>query len=412
MDKKFTVAIIGMGGRGRAYTREMSKLPDKFEVVYFCDFTEFRINDAKRDFGFTDEMYTKDENEFFSKKRADICVVATQDQDHVRHAIKALELGYDVLCEKPISDNEEECRKLLEAQKKYGGKVFICHVLRYAPAFVKLKEIIDSKVCGDVVMVDLIEQVYYFHQAHSYVRGNWRRRDQTSPMIIAKCCHDLDLLQWYIGSKCESLSSVGDLRHFKKECKPEGAADRCTDCKYVDTCAYSAVRGYITNKFWGTDLITPVRPITTAALFEGLKTSPYGRCVYACDNDVVDNQIVMMKFENGVTANLRMTAFTKAGGRIIKVYCTNGEIEFDAHQEFIDVKLFNAKTERIHTKELIESGYGHGGGDAGIVKGLYNLLTGNAEGGTTLEASIESHLMGFAAEESRLAGGKLIKIKH
>lgn len=412
MDKKFTVAIIGMGGRGRAYTREMSKLPDKFEVVYFCDFTEFRINDAKRDFGFTDEMYTKDENEFFSKKRADICVVATQDQDHVRHAIKALELGYDVLCEKPISDNEEECRKLLEAQRKYGGKVFICHVLRYAPAFVKLKEIIDSKVCGDIVMVDHIEQVYYFHQAHSYVRGNWRRRDQTSPMIIAKCCHDLDLLQWYVGSKCESISSVGDLRHFTKENKPEGAADRCTDCKYVDTCAYSAVRGYITNKFWGTDLITPVRPITTAALFEGLKTSPYGRCVYACDNNVVDNQIVMMRFENGVTANLRMTAFTRAGGRIIKVYCTNGEIEFDSHQEFIDIKLFNAKTERIHTKELIESGYGHGGGDAGIVKGLYGLLTGNAEGGTTLEASIESHLMGFAAEESRLDGGKLIKIKH
>ena len=412
MDKKFTVAIIGMGGRGKAYSREMLKFPDRFSIVSVCDFNQHKLDDAKTLFGYTDDMFIKDENEFFAKKRADVCVVATQDQDHVRHAIKALELGYDVLMEKPISDREDECRRLLDAKKKYGGKVFVCHVLRYAPAFVKVKEIIDSKVCGEVVMIDVIEQVFYFHQAHSFVRGNWRRRDETSPMIIAKCCHDLDILQWYVGSKCDSISSIGDLRHFKKENQPEGASDRCTDCKYVDTCPYSAVRGYVTEQCWGADLVTTQRPLTSSAKFEGLKTSPYGRCVYACDNDVVDNQIVMMKFENGVTANLRMTAFTRHGGRIIKVYCTHGEIEFDAHKEFIDIKVFGKKEERIYTKELIEGGYGHGGGDAGIIKGLYELLTGTAEGGTTLEASIESHLMGFAAEESRLAGGKMIKIKH
>jgi predicted dehydrogenase len=412
MDKKYTVAIIGMGGRGRAYTREMLKCPDKYQVVSICEFAKFRIEDSKRDFGFTDDMFIYDENEFFAKKRADICIVATQDQDHVRHAIKALELGYDVLCEKPISDRESECRKLLKAQKKYGGKVFICHVLRYAPAFVKLKELIDSKVIGDVVMIDHIEQVYYFHQAHSYVRGNWRRREDSSPMIIAKSCHDLDLLQWYIGSKCESVSSVGDLRFFKKQNQPVGAADRCTDCKFQDTCAYSAVKGYIKDKFWGTDLITDVRPITDDAIYEGLKTSPYGRCVFACDNTVVDNQIVTMRFKNGVTANLRMTAFTRNGGRIIKVYGTYGEIDFDSHNEFIDVRVFGKEPVRYNTKDLIEAGYEHGGGDAGIINGLYDMLTGKTSDGTYLEASTESHLMGFAAEKSRLKGGKLIKIKH
>lgn len=412
MDKKFTVAIIGMGGRGRAYTREMLKHPDKYEVVAICDINETRINDAKNDFGIKEEQVLRHEDDFFSKKRADICVVSTQDQDHVRHAIKALELGYDVLCEKPISDSEEECRKLLKAQKKYGGKVFVCHVLRYAPAFVKLKELIDSKVIGDVVMIDHIEQVYYFHQAHSYVRGNWRRREDTSPMIIAKSCHDLDLLQWYIGSECDTISSIGDLRFFKKENQPEGASDRCTDCKYVDTCAYSAVKGYIKDRFWGTDLITNVRPVTNEAIYEGLKTSPYGRCVFACDNTVVDNQIVTMRFKNGVTANLRMTAFTRDGGRIIKVYGTYGEIDFDSHNEFIDVRVFGKDTVRYNTKELVEHGYGHGGGDAGIIKGLYDMLTGKMAELTTLAASIESHLMGFAAEKSRLAGGELIKIEH
>jgi predicted dehydrogenase len=413
MDKKFTVAIIGMGNRGRVYTREMQKHPDKYEVVAICDRDETRIDDAKNDFGIKEEQVTRHENDFFAKKRADICIVATQDQDHVRHAIKALELGYDVLCEKPISDREEECRRLLEAQKKYGGKVFVCHVLRYAPAFVKLKELIDSKVIGDIVMIDHLEQVFYFHQAHSFVRGNWRRREDTSPMIIAKSCHDLDLLQWYIGSECDTVSSIGDLRFFKKENQPEGASDRCTDCKYVDTCPYSAVSGYVTKKCWGhTDLITKVRPLTSTAVIEGLKTSPYGRCVFACDNTVVDNQIVMMRFKNGVTANFRMTGFTRDHGRIIKVYGTYGEIDFDSHNEFIDVRVFGKETVRYNTKDIIENGYGHGGGDAGIVKGLYEMLTGQKSELTTLAASVESHLMGFAAERSRLTGGDVIKIEH
>jgi predicted dehydrogenase len=245
MDKQFTVAIIGMGGRGRAYSREMLKLPEKFKIVAFCDITAFRVNDAKKDFGYTDDMYYDNEDAFFAKKLADICVVATQDQDHVRHAIKALELGYDVLMEKPISDKEEECRRLLEAQRKYGGKVFVCHVLRYAPAFVKAKEFLNQGAIGKLVQIEALERVGYWHQAHSYVRGNWRNLECSAPMILAKCCHDLDLLQYYAGSKCTSVSSVGDLTYFKEENAPAGSTDRCATCPHIDTCAFSAKHIYI-----------------------------------------------------------------------------------------------------------------------------------------------------------------------
>jgi predicted dehydrogenase len=326
---------------------------------------------------------------------------------------KALELGYEILMEKPISPIKEELVDLLETQKKYKKNVVICHVLRYSPAFVRIKELLDSKIIGELRHIDWTEQVKWWHQAHSFVRGNWRDSNETSPMIMQKCCHDLDLLQWYIGSECDTVSSIGDLRFFKKENQPEGASDRCTDCKYVDTCPYSAVSGYVTKKCWGhTDLITKVRPLTSTAVIEGLKTSPYGRCVFACDNTVVDNQIVMMRFKNGVTANFRMTGFTRDHGRIIKVYGTYGEIDFDSHNEFIDVRVFGKETVRYNTKDIIENGYGHGGGDAGIVKGLYEMLTGQKSELTTLAASVESHLMGFAAERSRLTGGDVIKIEH
>ncbi|MBO7186926.1 MAG: Gfo/Idh/MocA family oxidoreductase [Clostridia bacterium] len=411
MKKIITVAVIGAGARGNAYTGCMLDRPDEFKVVAICDKNEKRVANMAKRLGVDNNGLYYNEDEFFKEKRADLLIVATQDQDHVGHAIKGLELGYDILTEKPISNKEEECRQLLDAQRKAGRKVFVCHVLRYAPAFVKMKELIDCKLIGETVMIDVIEQVWYFHQAHSYVRGNWRRTEDTSPMIIAKCCHDLDILQWYANSRCESISSIGDLRFFKKENQPEGASDRCCDCKYKQTCPYSAVEGYkLEGGKWGASYVTDVRPVTQEAIDYALKTGPYGRCVFASDNDAVDNQIVTMRFENGITANLRMTGFTHGGGRIVKVYGTYGELVLEG--DYIKVKVFGKKTEEILIKDLMEGNYAHGGGDGGLISALYGMLTGETEERTSLSASVESHLMGFAAEKSRLNGGMLVKIEH
>ncbi len=420
MKKVFTVSILGAGSRGaEAYGRIMMSQKDKYKIVSICDVSKVKVDKYQKFFNLDKNNCFTDENEFFKERRSDCLVLATMDEDHVRQCIKAFELGYDVLLEKPISPKIDELYALLESQKKHNNKALVCHVLRYAPLFTKIKELLDKKVCGDLVMIDSIEQVCFWHQAHSFVRGNWRNSDETSPMILQKCCHDLDLLQYYANSKCDTISSIGSLRFFKKENQPEGAADRCTNCKYVDTCTYSAKRFYIgewkkigsVENGWPYNVITTKVPLTEESLYEAIDKGPYGRCVFACDNNVVDNQIVMMRFKNGVNANLRMTAFTPEGGRIMKFYCTNGEIDLLDAKEKIVVTKFYEEPEIIDLNLLLdEGGHNHGGGDAGIIDSFYKLLCGENMSGTSLENSVESHLMALKAEESRLENGKLLKV--
>ena len=212
---KFSIAIIGCGNRcAESYGTLFMAEKEKYEIVSLCESDGVKLKKYGDRFSVSAENRFPSEEEFFRKKRADLLVIATMDRDHVRQCVKALSLGYDVLLEKPITSDRDECYELLEAQKKYGGKVFVCHVLRYAPAFVKMGELLRIGVIGRLVSIEATEQVIYWHHAHSFVRGNWRRGEETAPMILAKCCHDLDLLQYYAGSRCKSISSVGDLTYF------------------------------------------------------------------------------------------------------------------------------------------------------------------------------------------------------
>ena len=252
MEKKiFTVAIIGVGARGaNAYGWQLHEASDRFNVVALCDPRPERLTIFGKKFEVAEEACFTDETEFFKEKRADLILIATPDNDHTRHCLKAFELGYDIMVEKPLTEKREDCEALLAAQKKYGGKVLVCHVLRYAPLFLKAEEIIESGKIGKLVAINALERVGFAHQAHSYVRGNWRNREVAAPMILAKCCHDLDLLQWYAKSKCRSISSIGDLAYFLPENAPEGATEQCLDCKLQDTCPYSAKAHYLTR--WNT----------------------------------------------------------------------------------------------------------------------------------------------------------------
>ena len=417
-NKKYTVAIIGIGGRGGdTYGNLMMNAPDQWDIVALCDLKPDRLEVFGERFGVDKENLFTDEKVFFEKKRADVLVIATQDADHIRHATYAFNLGYDVMMEKPITANKKEMQKLLQLQKKTGCKALVCHVLRYAPAFVKIAEMLDSGIIGDLVAIQALERVGYSHQAHSYVRGNWRKAEDTTPMILAKCCHDLDLLQFYAGSKCVSVSSVGDLRYFKKENAPEGSAERCLECKYVDTCAYSAKRQYIDNwkkkgspeDRWPYNVLC-LSPVNEEKLQAALENGPYGRCAYRCDNNVVDHQITQMTFENGIKATLTMTAFTAAGGRRMDFFGTLGQLCLDEQSNSIYVGIYGKEVETIQLQDLTEKGYGHGGGDFHLVNSLDYMLEGTLSQRTALEHSAESHLIGIAAEASRKAGGKLVKV--
>lgn len=416
MGKIYTVAILGCGSRGcGAYGRLMLQMPEQYKIVSLCDIISERVFRFAEKAGVSRDDLFFDAAEFLKEKRADVLVIATQDRDHVRMCTRALELGYDVLLEKPISPVREELYALLNAKEKYGGLVAVCHVLRFAPGYVKLKELLDSGEIGRLVRIESIEQVGYWHQAHSFVRGNWRCESETSPMIMQKCCHDLDLLQYYVDAKCEIVYSDGGLVFFKKENQPSGAADRCAECRLINTCPYSAERLYVERwknagypeDRWPYNVISRDLPLTEKKLRRAYTEGPYGRCVFACDNDVTDHQSVSMRFANGVTATLTMTAFTADTGRIMTFHGTLGEIKFDDAGD-LTLSVFGQAKRTWHVKELTEKStgdsLGHGGGDLMLVRDFYDMLEGKIKVGTSLEASIESHLMALAAEDSRKTG--------
>lgn len=411
MDKIYTSAIIGCGSRGWLFGLRMRELPEKYKVVAVCDIDDTVRENVKKEWNLSDDSVFADENDFFKEKRADVLVIATQDRDHVRMCIRAMELGYDILMEKPISPVREEIDALLAANKKYNRKIVVCHVLRYAPAYIKIREVINSGDIGNLVHIENIEQVDYWHHAHSFVRGNWRNEGLSSPMIMQKSCHDFDMLQYLIGSRCKTVYSTGRTAFFKKQNQPEGAADRCKDCKFIKTCPYSAERIYIERWKaencpqweWPYNVVSLKMPNTEDNIRTAYEKGQYGRCVFACDNDVVDNQQVVMTFENGVIACHTMSAFTDRMGRRMKIHGTLGEIELLEDIDTLNIYRFGKEKESIRVSSLRKDtdSMAHGGGDSRIVKTFYDVLEDKSQGSTTLEKSVESHLMAFAAEKSR-----------
>jgi len=418
-NKVLEIAIIGMGARGGyAYGLYIDEHKEKYHVNAICDIDPIRLKKWGDMFNVPEENRFLSEQEFFKEKRADVLFVTTMDKLHVRMANEGLDLGYNLLLEKPISDDVDELRSLVEHANKASRKVMVCHVLRYTVFMRKIKELLDEGAIGQLVSIDHTENVVYWHEAHSYVRGNWHKREDATPMIMAKCCHDLDLLQWFAGSRCKCLSSMGDLRYFKKENKPEGSADRCTECKFKETCTYSAKKIYIDG--WHRNhevqdfpftLITDTYPVTEEALYKSINEGRYGKCVFACDNNVVDNQTVIMTFENGITATLKMEAFVRDGGRDIRFFGTDGEIDLFEGQGQIIFKKFTGETKIYRLDELTNDLHGHGGGDHRMLDKLYDVFVLNDTNvDTSIENSVESHYMALAAEESRLLGGELINL--
>lgn len=416
------IAIAGVGSRGKnAYGLELLNMKDRAKVVAVADIDPERLALAGDAHGVPKEMrFSSAEAMLAMPKLADAMLVCTQDRQHVPHAVEALKKGYDVMMEKPISPKLEDLQEITKVARENGRRVVVCHVLRYTPFFQTIKKTIDSGVLGEVVSIQALENVRYWHQAHSFVRGNWRREEDTSPMILAKCCHDLDYLVWLCGKKCERVSSYGSLMYFKKSNAPEGAALRCTQgCKAKESCPYDAEKIYLTNKDTGILCGNVEWPIDVLAenpteekIRHAIETGPYGRCVFHCDNDVVDHQIVNMQMEGGASLSLTMSAFTSIGGRTIKVMGTLGDLWGDMHENKIRIGVFGKEPQVIDLGKEEKDFAGHGGGDRLLMEQFVDLMQGKEPDGTitTLETSVESHLVALAAEKSRLENGESIEI--
>ena len=411
--KQFSVAVIGLGNRGWAYSRIMKAMPDKFRVVAVADPLEDRRELFRETFELADESLYLGWEQLLSKPRlADLAIISTMDDMHYEPAMKAIELGYNILLEKPVAPTAQQCADIVLAAEKYGVSVLVCHVLRYTPFFKTIKNIIKQGMIGRIMSIDHIESVGNIHQSHSYIRGNWHSEQATSPMLLAKCCHDLDMIQWLIDKPCRKVSSFGDLTYFKKDNAPDGAPIRCADggCPVVDTCPYNCMKLYYEDKknAWFRDAsvkgIRKGTETTDEDVLEALKTTDYGLCVFHANNDVVDHQVVNMEFTDSATASLTMNAFG-AKGRFIRIFGTLGELRAYASDKSIDVYSFEDKQHHMiplpDTNESILGG--HGGGDAGIISDLYEYLFGTYKGDSVadIRTSVNNHLVGFAAEKAR-----------
>ncbi len=352
-------------------------------------------------------------------KLADAAVIATQDHMHTEPALKALDLDYDVLLEKPMAPTLEENVRLARAAEESGRLLQICHVLRYTPFFEKIHEIVTAGRLGDVITVEHRENVAYWHMSHSYVRGNWRNRALATPMILAKCCHDLDILYWNLGP-VKYLQSFGSLKHYSAENAPEGAPERCTDgCPVAAECPWYAPRIYIDMEPLSQNLGgIPIPPdyagwprsvisddVSPEALRKALEEGPYGRCVYHCDNDVVDNQIVNMELESGATVALYMHGHSHREGRTLRYDGTRATLRGAFFHDEQRIEVHDHLTGEVEVHDLVEGpfgGTGHGGGDQGLMEAFVAAVRDPETAMTTAREALESHLMAFAADQARL----------
>jgi predicted dehydrogenase len=405
--------LLGAGSRGTyAYGEYARANPKMLKIIAAAEPNEAKRNKIQADHGIPKDRVFADWNEAFDKlpEDAEGVIIATQDKMHAGPLARAMARNLNILCEKPIVPTFAECREIEEKSAGFTKVFMIGHVLKYTSFFSKIKELLESGRIGKLIGINLEEHVGHIHISHSFVRGNWRNTAESSPMILAKSCHDMDILHWLAGAPCESLSSYGNLHYFKKENAPADAPLRCLDgCPHQTECPYHASKIYLGgNTGW------PVNVIATDLSIEGriaaLETGPYGRCVFHCDNDVVDHQTASMRFANGVLATFTMSGFTMEITRNIALFGTKGEISGNLEAERITLKDFPSKT--IEDIRLGASVGGHSGGDVNLITDFVRMVRGkNGAGRSSVEHSFESHYMAFGADYSRLNGGKTLAMK-
>lgn len=400
------LVVVGAGHRARdAYGPYVLQHPDEARIVAVAEPNPVRRKQFAEQFDIGDERCFGAWEELMEQPQlAPALLNLTQDRMHVDSTIAALERGYEVLLEKPMAQTPDDCVRLVEASERTGRMLQICHVLRFTPFFRTLHEIVESGRLGQIISVEHRENIAYWHMAHSFVRGNWRNQGLSSPLILAKCCHDLDILYWNHG-RCRRLSSVGSLLHFRAENAPPGAPLRCTDgCPAADECPFYAPRVYgLPEAAWTRGTITEIQ--TPEMILDALWTGPYGRCVYHCDNDVVDHQIVAMEMESGVSVSMNFVGHSHREGRTLRIDGARATLRGTFIRGDYRMSIHDHLTNGAEEIELPDPDGGHGGGDAGLLHAFLEAIRlERTEALTSARNSMESHLMAFAAEEARREG--------
>jgi predicted dehydrogenase len=402
--------VVGAGNRGRfVFGGYALANPNRLRIAALAEPDDEKREGMAHEHGITPGRCFRDWQELFGEERlASLAIVATGDTLHVKPTLAAVARGYHVLLEKPIAPTPEDCVRVVDAAEAAQRMLQIGHVLRYTPFYRRVHEIIQSGALGELVSLDLREHVAYWHMTHSFVRGKFRNSEIAAPIILAKSCHDLDLMVWFVGRPATRVSSFGSVAHYRAAAAPDGAPERCTDgCPARQDCPHDAERFYLgpddeVARIWPWSDVS--LDSTREARRRALEAGPYGRCVYRCDNDVADHQVVAMEFAGGATASLTVQGLASEEERTIRVSGSRGELSGVLHSGVIEVSRHGVLGSERH--EMGGSPLGHFGGDGGLMDHLTEAVEQQAGGEvrTSGRVSLESHLIGFAAEEARLSG--------
>lgn len=406
--KPVTIVAIGAGNRTNKYLEYAIRNPDRLKLVGVAELNDIRRHAVASKFGLKPEECFADYERFFENPvPADAILIGTPENMHFEPCMKAIEAGYNVLLEKPIAQSLPECCRIAEAARRKGVIVGVCHVLRYHPYFIKIKEIVDSGQLGEIISISHLAAVGLDRTTHGFVRGMWRREEITNPMLISKCCHDIDFLLWLTEARCRKLSAFGSLRWFRAENAPKGSTPRCIDCPLEKECPYSAVDLYYNRRDWISNFDVPEGATLDEVILRQLRTGDYGRCVFRCDNDVVDHQIVSMEMENDVTISFSMDAFTLGDQRETHIRLTHGEIDGD--ERILRVRRFRGGEEQVYDFSGILGKPFHAGADLNLVEDFVDTISRREHRfRTSIGKSVESHRICFEAERSRLSGQTVI----
>ena len=401
MTNSIRIVAIGAGNRTNKYLEYVRQHPDKVKLVGVVELNDIRRKHVAERFGLEASQCYVDYRDFFKASvQADAVMICTPEDMHFEPTMLAIEAGYHVLLEKPIAQTLEECLAIGEAARKKNVLVSVCHVLRYHPYFMKIKELVDSGELGHIISINHRTSVGVDRTAHGFVRGIWRKEAVTNPMLMSKCCHDIDFLLWLTKTPCRKLTSFGSLRWFKEKNAPEGSADRCIDCWVERTCPFSAIDLYRVRRDWIANFDVPQGKTIDEVIEDQLRYGLYGRCVYRCDNDVVDHQIVSMEMESEVTVNFSMDIFTMKDNRETHISLTEGEIDGD--ETILRVRKFRGATEKVYDFSDIAHTPFHAGADLAIMADFIDAIqTGRRSLVTSIDRSVESHRICFEAERSR-----------
>jgi len=405
---RIDVVLIGAGNRGRAvFGAYARRHPERMRIVALAEPREDRRRATAAEHGLAAEQVFPDWRALIAARpAAHAAIVATGDTEHVEPALAALGAGYHLLLEKPIAPDPADCVRVTEAAERAKRILQIGHVLRYTAFYSKVHELVSEGRVGRPAMIDLREHVAYWHMAHSYVRGKFRKRALAAPFLLAKSCHDLDLLAWLAGSPAARLSSFGSLGIYRAELAPAGAPERCSAaCPVQASCPWDAERFYLgpderLARHWPWSDLSP--DPARAARESALATSDYGRCVFRCDNDVADHQVVAVEFESGLTATLGVHGTASEELRTVRVSGSAGELRGVLHSGLIELSR-HGSTER-ETIRIDASPFGHSGGDQGLLDHFCEVVARDAPElvRASGRSALESHLLGFAAERARL----------